>query len=154
MQNLSQLSKKSGSFFKRSNKDKMLFFQAFILCGIARSIIILIPFRKIKGYIGVYNKESSFDIENSKYQLVRKITWAVNRASGLTPWQSKCLVKALTAQRMLKNYNLYSTVYLGVAKEGKRDIKAHAWLRCGAMIVTGGHEKHDFKEIARFSNEK
>lgn len=154
MQNLSQLSKKSRGFLKRSNNEKKLFFQAFIICGVARIIILLIPFNKIKKYIGRHNEESSFDIENSRYGLIKKIAWAVNTASVLTPWESKCLVKALTAQKMLKGNNIYSTLYLGVAKNGERDIIAHAWLRCGPMIVTGAQEMNNFKEIARFSNEK
>jgi len=153
MLNLSQLNKKVANFIKINNRDKLLFVQAFIYCGIARSIILFIPFNKIKKYIGIYNKESSYNIENSKYQYIRKISWAVNRASQLTPWESKCLVQALTAQRMLKRCNIYSTLYLGVAKDGEKDMKAHAWLRCGSMIVTGGHESKNFKEVARFSNE-
>lgn len=154
MQNLSQLSKKSKGFLRRSNHEKILFFRAFIVCGIARIIILLVPFNKIKRYIGKYNEESSFDIENSEYKLIKKIAWAVNSASGLTPWQSKCLVKALTAQIMLKKYNIYSTLYLGIAKDKEREIKAHAWLRCGSIILTGGHEMNNFKSIAKFSNEK
>ncbi|MBC8061952.1 MAG: lasso peptide biosynthesis B2 protein [Clostridiaceae bacterium] len=154
MPSLSQLNKKLKNFLKRSNGDKLLFFQAFIICGIARSIILLIQFNKIRTYIGTYKKESSFQIENSKYELVKKIAWAVNSASLLTPWKSKCLVKALTAQKMLKNHKIYSTLYLGVAKGGERGIQAHAWLRCGQLIVTGGNLKDNFKEVARFSNEK
>lgn len=153
MLKLSQLNKKAVNFLKRNSRDKLLCIQAFILCGIARITILLISFNKIKKYIGTYNKESSFDIENSQYQYIKKISWAVNRASQFTPWESKCLVQALTAQRMLKHRNIYSTLYLGVAKDGEKDMKAHAWLRSGAMIVTGGYESKHFKEVARFSNE-
>jgi len=154
MQNLSRLSERSKCFLKRSKRGKILFFQAFIICGIARAIILLIQFNKVKTYIGTYKGESSFQIEESKYQLIKEIACAVNSASQVTPWKSKCFVKALTAQKMLKNYNIYSTLYLGVAKDGERDIKAHAWLRAGEIIVTGGDEKNNFKEVARFSNEK
>jgi hypothetical protein len=153
MLKLFQLNKKVKSFLKINNRDKLLFVEAFIFCGIARLIVLLIPFNRIKKHIGIYNKESSFDIENSQYKLIRKIAWAVNRASKFTPWESKCLVQALIAQKILKNHNIYSTLYLGIARAGEKEIRAHAWLRCGAMIVTGGYEKNNFKEVARFSNE-
>jgi len=128
--------------------------QAFVLCGIVRGFILHVPFNKIKKYIGIYNKESVREIEVSQYKLIRKIALAVNSASRYTPWESKCLVQALVAQKMLKSRKIYSTLYLGVAKEGENAIKAHAWLRTGSIIVTGAYEAKNFKEVARFSNEK
>jgi hypothetical protein len=154
MLNLSVLNKKVNNFLKRSNIDKLIFIQAFVLCGIMRSLVLLVPFNKLRQHIGYYNKESSFGIEDSKYTEAKRIAWAVNRASMLTPWESKCLVQALVAQKMLKSRHIYTTLYLGVAKDGKSGLIAHAWLRCGSMIVTGGYEMDRFKEVARFCNEK
>lgn len=152
MLNLSQLSKKLKCFFKKSSKEKLMFIQAFILCGVFRGLILLVPFNKLKQYMGTYNKESSPEMNISQYSIAKKIAWAVNRASYITPWESKCLVQALTAQRMLKRRHIISTLYLGIAKEGNSNLVAHAWLRCGVMIVTGGQEMSNFREIAKFSN--
>ena len=98
--------------------------------------------------------ESCYDIKIEEYRRVKRIVWAVNEASKYTPWESKCLVKAITAQRMLKGYKIYSTIYLGINKDGENNMEAHAWLRCGSMYVTGGYEKEGFKEVAKFSNAK
>jgi hypothetical protein len=154
MLKLSQSSKKIKSFLKRSTGDKLLLLKSFILCGLVRIFILLIPFKRLKKHIGIHNEESSFDIDNSHYKFIKKVAWAVNRASQLTPWQSKCLVQAITAQRILMAHNIYSTLYLGLAKGGEKEIIAHAWLRSGALIVTGYSEMGNFKEVARFSNEK
>ncbi len=154
MMKLSQWSKRLKNFLKRSNADKLLLIKSFMLCGIVRFVIAFVPFKRVKDHIGIHNKESSFDIDSSHYKFIRKVAWAVNRASQITPWKSKCLVQAITAQRILRRHNIYSTLYLGVAKGNEKKIIAHAWLRSGAIIVTGYYEMDNFKEIARFSNEK
>lgn len=146
------LIRKFKSFIRINWRDRILFFRAFFLSGIARIAILVIPFRVIKKFLGVLKKESSYDINIEEFRRVKKIAWAVNQASIYTPWESKCLVKAVTAQRMLKRYNIYSTIYFGINKDEKNNIQAHAWLRCGSVFVTGGYEKDDFKEVAKFSN--
>ncbi|MFR6471223.1 MAG: lasso peptide biosynthesis protein [Turicibacter sanguinis] len=38
--------------------------------------------------------------------------------------------------------------------QDKQDhLMAHAWVRCGEMIVMGQYEKDHFIEVAKFSNE-
>lgn len=152
MMNLSVLFRRTRSFVKIEWRDKILFFQAFFLSGIARIAILFIPFRVVKRFLGTPKKESSYEIKIEEYMRVKKIAWFVNQASKCTPWESKCLVKAITAQRMLKRYKIYSTIYLGVNNANKNNMEAHAWLRCGSVFVTGGYEKDDFKEVAKFSN--
>lgn len=143
---------KFGTFIKLRFKDKLLVLETFILTAIARVIILIIPFNKIKKHIGIHKKETSFEIDNTTSQIAFRVGWAVGHVSKNTPWQSKCLVQALTAQRMLKRRKVSSTIYLGVKKkEGK--MEAHAWLRCGHIYVTGGINKDEFTEVARFALE-
>jgi hypothetical protein len=152
MISLSVLVRKSRSFVRIKWTDKILFFKAFFLSGIVRIAILFIPFRKVKRFLGTPKKESSYEVKIEEYRIVKRIAWAVNEASKYTPWESKCLVKAITAQRMLKRCKIYSTIYLGVNKDEKNSMKAHAWLRYGSAFVTGGYEKGDFKEVAKFTN--
>ena len=154
MISLSVLVRKSKRFVRINWRDKILFFQAFFLSGIARIAILFIPFKVVKRFLGTPKKESSYEIKIEEYRRVKRVAWAVNQASKYTPWESKCLVKAITAQRMLKTYKTYSTIYLGVNKNEKNNMQAHAWLRSGSVFVTGGYEKDNFKEVAKFSNAK
>lgn len=154
MISLSVLIRKSKSFVRIKWRDKILFFQAFFLTGIARIAILFIPFRVVKKFLGIPKKESSYEMKIEEYRRAKRIAWAVSEASKYTPWQSKCFVKAITAQWMLKRYKIYSTIYLGINKDEKNNMEAHAWLRSGGMFVTGGNEKDDFKEVAKFSNAK
>lgn len=153
MQNLLKLNRKIRTFIKIKKEDKLLFFEAFVICGLVRLIILFIPFNKIKNHIGTYNEESPEEINIDYYRIIKKVAWAVNKASFYTPWESKCLVQAMTAQNMLKRRKLCSTLYLGVSKNESNNIIAHAWLRCGRAFVTGGYNKSEFKEVARFGNE-
>ena len=152
--NLSVLIRKSKSFVRIKWRDKILFFQAFFLSGIARMAILYIPFKRVKKYMGKPMSESPFEVDNEVYKVAKRVAWAVNQACQYTPWKSKCLVRAIIAQRMLKRHKIFSTIYLGVNKDKKNNMQAHAWLRCGEVFVTGGYEKNDFKEVARFSNVK
>jgi hypothetical protein len=154
MMSLSVLVRKSRSFVRINWRDKILFFRAFFLSGIARIVILFIPFRGVKRFLGTHKKESSYDIKIEEYRRVKKIAWAVNQASKYTPWESKCLVNAITAQWLLKRHNIYSTIYLGVNKDDKNKLIAHSWLRVGEIIVTGGNVMSEFKEVAKFSNYK
>ncbi|MFR7864375.1 MAG: lasso peptide biosynthesis B2 protein, partial [Streptococcus salivarius] len=64
-----------------------------------------------------------------------------------------CLVQALLVQHFLKRKGIATTLYLGVNKDKQDHLMAHAWVRCGEMIVTGQYEKDHFIEVAKFSNE-
>lgn len=132
--------------------DKKLLFEALFLTALARAVILLIPFKKYQKYLGVYSQETSYEMLIDKNSLIKRISWAVNIVSKYTPWESKCLVQAVTAQRMLKARKIGSTLYLGVNKD-TNNMHAHAWLRCGQVIVTGGYNKDAFKEVAKFASE-
>lgn len=131
-------------------QDKLLILKAFFITGIMRFILIVIPFRRLKKYLGKYNEESDIDINCKHKYIIEKISWAVTKISRYTPWNSRCFVQALTAQRLLYEQGLESTLYLGVCKsENDGKIDAHAWIRCGNMYVTGGNGDK-FYIVAKF----
>ena len=140
-------------FRKLNFQDKLLFFKAFIITGIVRIAILNIKFDKLKSRLGKNNHESSKEIDVECYSYIDIVKKAVLRAAKYTPWQSKCLVQAVTVQYLLKKENIPSTIYLGVNKDKCNKMQAHAWIRCGEIIVTGGEISNDFKVVAKFSNE-
>jgi hypothetical protein len=52
---------------------------------------------------------------------------------------------------MLGRRNVQSTLYLGLAKDEKDQMVAHAWVRCGNKIVTGKAGMERFTVVACFS---
>ena len=151
MMNLSVLVNKVRKFLKVSWTDKMMIIEAVFLTGIIRFSILFVAFSKIAKLSGKYNKDSVFSINNKQISIGNRIGLVVQIVSKYTPWESKCLVKALTAQTMLRIRKIPSTVYLGVAKDDKK-LVAHAWLRCGENIITGGDECYGFTMVAKFAN--
>ena len=76
---------------------------------------------------------------------------AVARAARYVPFRAVCLQQAFAALLILRRHGLAATVHLGLAREpGAKDLKAHAWSRCGAVPVTGVEAAQGFGEIAVF----
>lgn len=151
MQTLSALARKTKTFFTIDNKLRIEFIQAFIYTGIYRAFILFVPFNKLRKRMGKH-KEESIDVESKEvYEIAKHISWIVNLISSKTPWESKCLVQALTAQKMLKKIGISTTLYLGVRKDGD-SMAAHAWLRCGEYYVTGGAIRYQYTIVAKFAN--
>ena len=66
-------------------------------------------------------------------------------------WARKCLVTSIAAKRMLNRRKIPATLYMGVAKNEKGKLIAHAWLRSGDIWVTGGRNRNKFTVVGVFS---
>jgi len=172
MKSLLQLDKKNIKLNSLKNfnslkfSDKILIIRVFVLTAVMRSVMLIIPFKNLRKYMGELNKESSFNLSDDEYKIVQRISWSINKVSKYTPWESKCLVQSLTAQYLLSCSNIRNTLYLGVLKEknikienhnikNTKEIKesnlvAHSWIRCGNYYVTGG-DGNNFKVVAKFA---
>lgn len=116
--------------------QKLMLSEAVVLSAYYRFWILYKPFTKLSAKIGTVGHETPKTITDRRMVLtVRTIVEAVCRH---TPWESKCLVRALTAKRMLNRRGYLCTLYMGVRQTGG-EMDAHAWLRCGDMYVTGGN---------------
>ena len=112
-------------------------------------VVLLRCFNKLKGQLGSHNVESAEEVSLDEYRIASKIRNAVVNTSRYTPWESLCLVQSMTVQRMLKKRNICSTLYLGVNKDTNNEMKAHSWIRCGKMYVTGG-DGSGYATVAKF----
>jgi hypothetical protein len=65
------------------------------------------------------------------------VAWAVRRASRLIP-RASCLTQALSAQLLLSRQGHTSQLRIGVAREQRNGLRAHAWLESGGRVVIGG----------------
>lgn len=128
---------RKGYRFLRYHRNKKMVLVSFILSAYYRSIIILLPKTVLQKHMGNRGEESPHELPIEYHRQVAKVSRVVNQICDKTPWESKCLVRALTAQRILSWKKISSTLYLGVGKDGEKMI-AHAWLRCGEYFVTGG----------------
>ena len=141
---------------QRSRAERFLLMEAFLLLGVARLIVLTLPFKWLAVSLGRHMNESVTQPSISDLGHARMVAQAIRSAANHTPWESVCLTQAVAAQWMLKRRHIAGTLYLGVAKDETKPEKlvAHAWLRCGEFILTGAAGHLQFTVVARFSDGK
>lgn len=123
-------------FFKY-NTEKGMTIKSYIYAAFFRFCILVLKKQKLEKMLGERNQESSYEETEEHYKIAKMVARHVNRIAGNTPWESKCLVRAMTAQKLLAEKKIQTTLYLGVGTDEKGGMRAHAWLRCGKFCVTG-----------------
>lgn len=111
--------------------------------------ILVLPKKRLEQSMGSKGEESTKELPLEDLKTAYRIGSRVERACEHTPWESKCLVKALTAAHLLKKKHLPYTLYLGLGKENDKLI-AHAWLRSGQVYITGGNG-NPYANVAKYS---
>ena len=124
--------------FITQNDYKSVSILCWIYSALFRFQVLHMDTKKMQVKWGIEGEESGDDETMEHYKYAKAVAMCVNHVCNKTAWESKCLVRALTAQKLLKRKSIPSTMYLGCKmEEGK--MVAHAWLRCGRMYVTGGN---------------
>ena len=134
--------------FLRKNPWKKETLLAYYYSAKFRLQLLWLSPEKMRRGWGREETESEGTQSTEGYRQAARISRIVGKVCDKTPWENKCLVRALAAQRLLYRQGLSSTLYLGCGiEEGK--MVAHAWLRCGEMYVTGG-DGSGYTTVARF----
>ena len=141
-----------GRFFRLSWRRRLLLVEAAAWLGIARLAVLLLPFRWLAPRFGRKMAESPAS-DPREADVGRRVAWAVRIASRHTPWHNKCLGEAIAGKAMLRRRGVASTLYLGLAKAESGGLEAHAWLRCGSRILTGGGLSQSYTVVATFAEE-
>ena len=128
--------------FIRYNEHKALTLKAWVLSARYRHQMLGKDTSKFKHKWGIAGQESSEEATMDEYRFAKRVAYSVNQVCSKTKWESKCLVRALTAQKLLAEKGIDSTMYLG-CKEDNGKMVAHAWIRVGKMFVTGGNGAAD-----------
>ncbi|UVI31619.1 lasso peptide biosynthesis B2 protein [Paenibacillus spongiae] len=128
---------------------KRLVLEAFIYLGWAR-ILKALPFSKVAPSLGTKMAESSYDRDAGNQAVLLDVSRAIHMVSRRTWWESKCLVTAIAAMKMLERRKIDSTLYMGVTKDASGKMIAHAWLRSSNIYLTGADEKDKFTVVAVF----
>jgi hypothetical protein len=127
-----------------SGAEKRLAFQAAFWLTAAQLAIRLLPFRWIARRLGRHMAESPPSATPQAMAQAQLVAEALDRINRHAPWRFQCLAQAIAGKMMLRRLGIATTLYLGVAKEGPERLGAHAWLRCGPLILTGaaGHDRY------------
>ncbi|ACV64008.1 conserved hypothetical protein [Desulfofarcimen acetoxidans DSM 771] len=144
--------KRLNKFLALPYKEQFLFIEAFLLTGVVRLFILLLPFRWFSPVLGKHMGESPVEEDVIMLEAARRVGWLVETVSFFTPWESKCLVQAVVGKIILRQQGIANTLYLGVRRDEGNSLVAHAWLRCGETIVTGGYGRERFVVVGKFAD--
>ncbi len=137
-------------FLRRPWADRWLLLEALLWLGWARLLLLTMPFRWIAPRLGRKMAESPGFLTDMERAQVLRIGWAVQAIAQYAPVDFVCLPQAMAAKWMLRRRKLPSTLYLGLQREEKIRLTAHAWLRAGDKIITGARAIMDHRVIATF----
>lgn len=135
--------------FLRYNRRKKLTLAIWVLTAYHRLTILLIPPKKLQPHWGIQGEESPEKDTPEHYRQAVRIAREVIRIADKTPWESKCLVRALTTQDLVHRKGIETTLYLGVGKDENGKMIAHSWIRCGEIYLTGG-DGSTYSMVAKF----
>lgn len=131
-------------------REYLVFCEAYLLLHFSKLLILFFPFKKIAARLGKLNLETSHEAEAKEIWLPIEI--GIMRASRFTIHRCKCYDQALTGNLMLSRRGVASTLYFGLAKEGQA-LKAHAWVRAGDHVITGGGKLEAYTPVAWYGND-
>ena len=137
------------TFLKMPWKQKLLIPQIFVLMEYYRFRVHKRPFAELAPKIGTLGYETPVESSPRNAWLVHELMESMMRR---IEWKDSCLIRALTAKKLLNRMGERCTLYMGVQKRDGNAMKAHAWLRCGKLIVTGGESKAGFTVTAVFGD--
>ncbi len=116
-------------------RDRKILITAFILLGLVRLGLLLLPFQRLQrllAQLGNINSQS----QNNNQTSINKIIWAVETSSRYMPGV-KCLARALTTQALMSRHGHSSQLRIGVAKGESGKLEAHAWIESQGKVIIG-----------------
>lgn len=140
------------NLLKLSWSDKKLYACIFLLTGYYRRRILKTSFSDIAVNMGSLNQVNDSEANQNQIEVIMKYKIAIERVSRHTIWESKCLVKALVLQKLMTKHQINHTIYFGLAKNDQNEMIAHAWVKCGDVVVIGGQNSKSYSTIATFGS--
>jgi hypothetical protein len=141
-------------FSRIPSARKRLLCEALASLAAARIVMACIPFRRIAAWLGMSGAESSVAATPEETRMAELVGWAVEVMGRRVPWDGRCLARALAATSMLRRRGVEGTVSFGACERESGGFDAHAWLRVGSIIVTGGPGYERFKTFTTFARRR
>lgn len=141
--------KRLGQFARLPAAERADLLEALALCTVVSILLRLLRFSTVAPRLGRHMAESPAHHQGATSGQVARVQWAIATAARYLPWKPVCLPQAVTAQWMLRRRGVPCTLYLGTDPSSGYD--AHAWVRVGAVIVTGGPRQDRFAVVSTFA---
>jgi len=132
---------------------QLLLIKVFFYSFYVRFLMLFVKYKRYEKRLGERGKIANYTISLEEKAYIHRIQSAVLGVSNYTPWESKCMVQAVSAKWLLKKKNIPSTIYFGIMKDPEKsdELKAHAWLKLGDWVITGRAGHQAFKVVNFYS---
>ena len=135
--------------WRLSWQDGLLLLEAIVWLVIAGLAITVLPFRYV-GLLAARPIGRPKFPHQARLDSVRRIRWAIITAAARVPWRALCFPQGLAAQLMLRRRGVPSVLYYGASHDAKSGLRAHVWVRDGAVDVVGGETASRYAVLATF----
>jgi hypothetical protein len=127
----------------------------WVMLGLARMTVLLIPFRDIASRLGL-NKGTAAIIPlvtPAQRRRALRIGRTIRLGAKYAPWNTNCFSQAIVALIVLRIYAPPNTIFFGLSRETCKDgnLNAHAWTASGPLVVTGGYGFDRFTVVGAFT---
>ena len=151
---MNRIRRKLGTLRRQSRLTLTLLAPAWLLTGLARLLVLCLPFKALAPLLGRYAGVSAVIPlpMNDQQRRAEDIGLAVRIAARYAPWQANCQAQAVAARCLLGLLRVPYALFYGVANAPGSQLKAHAWVASGPIAVTGGNGFDEFTVVAVFTN--
>ncbi|WP_408899648.1 lasso peptide biosynthesis B2 protein [Nocardioides sp. R1-1] len=117
---------------------------AWCLLGATRLLTAALPFGAVRRLLGEPAAPGGVgplappDVTRDQLAHAGAVGRAIGYAAGRTPWTSDCYPQALTARILLRGARVPHSVVFGLRRGDAGELRAHAWVTVGEVVVTGG----------------
>jgi hypothetical protein len=125
-------------FVRLTGTERLLLIRVGIVVGVTRVALWFLPAGTVR--------RVSVRVARGTAGSVEQLVWAVETVSRYLP-HATCLTQALAAQGLLFQSGFPSQVEIGVAKDDRRRLQAHAWVVCYGQVVLGGQQDNHYNSV-------
>jgi hypothetical protein len=125
-------------------QGKWLHLNAAFWLLVVKAGLYLVAFERLRGWLACFDGPPGKPVETEE---LRAIVGAIERMSRvLAPFRINCLPQALVGQKLLREKGFDVQLRIGVLKDRRDRLAAHAWLEYQGRVVLG-----DLRGLARFA---
>jgi hypothetical protein len=126
-------------WYRLSFRDRFLLFKTFLILVGIRLGLFLMPLKNFRRFLR-WTATTSPVKSDHRDQDLGKAIWAIASVGKYILGDGPCLTQALAAQQLLIRHNRQSELCIGVAKDSRGKLVAHAWVESDGVVIIGGSE--------------
>lgn len=132
------------TFFRLSRQEQRLLCSSGLLVIAIRLGLWVLPFRYLQHLLDIFGQRS---VRWASQVDIARIPWAVGVTSHHVP-MATCLTQALSVQTLFRQRGIPCELRIGVAKDHRNQLTAHAWIEYEGQVIIGGSQASVARYVA------